>query len=406
MSTFNPKKTGRGLSTDIIHGETADSTGFRSLGVPVYRGSSTFFASTKQQQAPVDPLGLDYSYGLHGNPTQYTLAGRLASIEGAKHALVCPSGLNAITLVAHALLKPGSHWLIPDNVYGPVVGLAHSMKAWGVEYSTYDSTRAESLIDQLQPNTQLVWLEAPGSLTFETPDLAAIIAACKKHPNQPITGIDNTYSAGMAFKPFDNGIDISVQALTKYQSGHADVLMGAVLAVDTATFAKVERVNRLWGVGVSPTDCEHVLRGLNTLPLRYEAQAKAGFEIAQWLQKQPNVLCVLHPLLPECPGHSHFKKYFAQAAGLFSFVLKPNASNDDAANLVDSLQTFKIAYSWGGPESLATVVGIPPVRKQQLAERLGFTKVSDIGPAIRLAIGLEDVTDLKEDLRQALDAIE
>lgn len=397
MSTFKHKPPTQGLSTEIVHSKPVSAEGFSALPVPVYRGSSTFFENTAAQRAPVNPIGLDYSYGLHGNPTQYTLAKKLAEIEGATHALVCPSGLTGIALVAQACLKSGDHWLIPENVYGPVQALARSLHAdYGVEFSEYDPYNAGSLTTLLRPNTKLVWTEAPGSLTFEVPDLQAIVTLAKAHGAR--TGIDNTWAAGIAYKPFEHGFDFSVQALTKYQCGHADVLMGAVLSNNTKAFADVERKNRVLGLGVSPADCDLLLRGLLTLPLRYKQQAKNGLVVAKALQEHPAIARVLHPEFAECPGHEFYKRDFDGFASIFSVVLKPELSDEQACAIIDNLKLFKIAYSWGGPESLALVVNVPESRKRYLADSKG-----NCGPILRLAIGLEEPADLIADLMQAFD---
>jgi cysteine-S-conjugate beta-lyase len=242
MSTFDNKPKALKLSTHLVHSPAVGPEGYNSLATPVYRGSSTFFLNTAAQRAQVDVLGLDYSYGLHGNPTQYTLAKKLAEIEGAKHALVCASGLAAIALVVKACLKQGEHWLLPENAYGPVRLLAEDLLSFGIEYSEYDPCDLSSLAKQLRPNTRLVWAEAPGSLTFEVPDLKSIVQLTQSQNIR--TAIDNTWSAGIALKPFELGFDYSVQALTKYQNGHADVLMGAVLSNNTEHFAAVEHKNR------------------------------------------------------------------------------------------------------------------------------------------------------------------
>lgn len=400
MSTFKHKPPTQGLSTEIVHSKPVSAEGFSALPVPVYRGSSTFFENTAAQRAPVNPIGLDYSYGLHGNPTQYTLAKKLAEIEGATHALVCPSGLTGIALVAQACLKSGDHWLIPENVYGPVQALARSLHAdYGVEFSEYDPYNAGSLTTLLRPNTKLVWTEAPGSLTFEVPDLQAIVTLAKAHGAR--TGIDNTWAAGIAYKPFEHGFDFSVQALTKYQCGHADVLMGAVLSNNTKAFADVERKNRVLGLGVSPADCDLLLRGLLTLPLRYKQQAKNGLVVAKALQEHPAIARVLHPEFAECPGHEFYKRDFDGFASIFSVVLKPELSDEQACAIIDNLKLFKIAYSWGGPESLALVVNVPESRKRYLADSKG-----NCGPILRLAIGLEEPADLIADLMQAFDMVQ
>lgn len=390
-----------GTSTQAVHGTQVSPDGFNALATPVYRGSSTFFANTAAQRARVDVLGLDYSYGLHGNPTQYTLAQRLADIEGAKHCLVCPSGLNAIMLIATAVLKTGQHWLIPGNVYNPVHGLAVRLKTdFGIQFDVYDPLDLDSLESLVRPETRLLWAEAPGSITFEVPDLTRLLGLARQH--HLLSAIDNTWSAGLAYKPFaphaaSVGFDFSVQALTKYQCGHADVLMGAVLSSNTSAFAEVEKRNRCFGVGVSPEDCALVLRGLLTLPLRYKAQSDSALEIASWLKSQPEVGKVLHPAMPECPGHLHFKAHFTGSASVFSVLLKTGYGDAHACRFVDALKLFRIAYSWGGPESLALAGDLPPDRLNQILD--------GHGSLVRLAIGLEDTQDLKADLRQALTAM-
>jgi cysteine-S-conjugate beta-lyase len=396
MSTFEHKASRWALSTQIVHSKAIGPEGFSSQAVPTYRGSSTFFESTAAQRSAVNPIGLDYSYGLHGNPTQYTLAKRLAEIEGANHALVCPSGLTGIALVAQACLSSGDHWVIPDNVYGPVQSLARYLQLHsGIRFSEYDPMDPDSLVQVCEPGTRLVWTEAPGSLTFEVPDLQALLKIAQNKGLR--TGIDNTWAAGIAYKPFEQGFDFSVQALTKYQCGHADVLMGAVLSNNTQAFSDLERVNRIMGLGVSPTDCELVLRGLLTLPLRYKQQGDNALRIANALSKHPAIERVLHPALSQCPGHEFFARDFKGMASVFSIILKSGFTDSQACAIVDALALFKIAYSWGGPESLALVVNVPDSRRTRLLDKQG-----QCGPILRLAIGLEDPDDLLQDLTTAL----
>ena len=232
----------------------------------------------------------------------------------------------------------------------------------GIEFSEYDPCNADTVQSAIRSNTKLIWTEAPGSLTFEVPDLKSILATAKAQGIR--TGIDNTWSAGIAYKPFEHGFDFSVQALTKYQCGHADVLMGAVLSNNTAAFADVERKNRILGLGVSPTDCSLVLRGLLTLPLRYAKQAESGLQVAKALSRNTAIAKVLHPEFEECPGHAFYKRDFNGFASIFSVVLKPEFTDAQACKIVDNLKLFKIAYSWGGPESLALVVNVPDSRKR------------------------------------------
>jgi cystathionine beta-lyase len=396
MSTFTNHKSAHSLCTTIIHSEAVSSEGYSTLTVPVYRGSSTFFENTTAQRAPINPIGLDYSYGLHGNPTQYTLAKKLAEIEEATHSLVCPSGLAAIALMAQSCLKSGDHWLIPENVYGPVKLLAQNLQRdYSVEFSEYDPCDSNSVKTLLKNNSQLIWTEAPGSLTFEVPDLQTIVALAKNHG--ALIGIDNTWSAGITFKPFKHGFDLSVQALTKYQCGHADVLMGAILSDNIQIFSNIENKNRLLGLGVSPADCDLILRGLLTLPLRYHQQSKNALMVAMELKQHPSIARVLHPAFSDCIGHEFFKRDFTGSASVFSVVLQSNFTEEQAYKIIDSLKLFKIAYSWGGPQSLGLVVNVPHTRKRYLTDSNGHT-----GPIIRLAIGLEDPKDLIEDLIQAL----
>ncbi|NJM31945.1 MAG: cystathionine beta-lyase [Limnobacter sp.] len=430
MSTFKPNEILKNthLQTRLVHTQAIGPEGFKSLSTPVYRGSSLFFENTAAQRAAINPLGLDYSYGVHGNPTQFTLAKKLAMLEGCQHGLIVPSGLSAIATTVLGLLKTGDHWLLPDNVYGPAQLLAKDLAcSAGISFSTYNPMDLQTLANQLTPETRLVWVEAPGSLTFETPDLAELkkivkqdffdLVAQRKHSGNlssdkksadnplsqaavrtPLLAIDNTYAAGIAFKPFEFGFDVSVQALTKYQCGHADVLMGAVLADNTEVFAAIERKNRVLGLCVSPEDCALVLRGLLTLPLRYHHQAENALQIAKWLQAQPEVLCVLHPLMPDAPGHQAFVNHFSAAASVFSVVFKPEFTDNHAAAFVDELKLFHIAYSWGGPESLATVVQLPPARFNGLRQQYR----RNAGPTVRLCIGLEAPEDLITDLQESL----
>ena len=391
MSTFPKEDNPFSLETRLLHSQSVDKTGFNVLPTAVNRGSTVFFNNTSAQRADVNALGLDYSYGLHGNPTQYQLAKQLAMIEGALHTLVVPSGLNAIALVGLSLLKTGDHWLIPDNVYNPTYQLAKLWKAdFGIEFDVYNPTNISHVSDTIRSNTKLIWIEAPGSLTFEIPDIAALVELCKtKHIT---SAIDNTWSAGLSFKPFDHEIDISIQALTKYQGGHSDVIMGSISCNNTPLFARIENRNRLLGIGVSPDDCSLVLRGLHTLHLRYHAQAKSAVTLAQWLLNHPSIERVLHPALPSCDSHTLWKKYFTGSASIFSFTLKSPLSDSDACSIVDRLNVFKIGYSWGGPESLALAMPIQPERAKRL----------NTGTIIRLAVGLENVDDLKQDLSNAL----
>jgi cysteine-S-conjugate beta-lyase len=394
MSTFEHSKSNLGLQTELIHEPGVEAQAFHALPHPITRGSTTFFANTAEQRAPIDALGLDYSYGIHGNPTQYTLAKQLARIEQAKHCLLIPSGLNAIAVTALGFLSAGGHWLIPENAYGPVLTLAqHWQEQFNIAFDTYNPLDENNLAQKIQTNTQLIWSESPGSITFEVPKISKLSATAHQF-GIPIA-IDNTWSSGLIFKPFDHGIDISVQSLTKYQGGHADVIMGAVTGNNTELFAKIENQNRILGMAVSPDDCALVLRSLKTLPLRHKEQAKVALELAEFIKSQPQVNRLLHPAHPDCPGHQNWLSDFTGAASLFAFTLKPEFTDKDAVRFVDALRVFHIGYSWGGPESLALAYNLPMNRQTHIGN----------GPLIRLAIGLEDPNDLKADLLQAFELL-
>jgi cysteine-S-conjugate beta-lyase len=394
VSTFKASQSGLGLQTDLIHEPGVDPSGFNALPHAVCRGSTTFFENTAAQRKPVDALGIDYSYGLHGNPTQYTLALQLAKIEQAKHCLLLPSGLTAIAIVGLALLRAGDHWCLPANAYGPAHSLARQWTAqFNIDFDVYDPMSPQDLSQRIRPNTRLIWMETPGSLTFEIPDIPAL-AAVARHAGIP-SCIDNTWSSGLHFKPFAHGVDISIQALTKYQGGHADVIMGSVCSNNTPLFAKIELQNRLLGLGVSPEDCALVLRSLITLPLRHREQARVALELAQWIATQPLVDRLLHPAFASCPGHANWQRDFTGMASLFAFTLKPPLKDADAVAFVDALRVFHIGYSWGGPESLALAFEMPVDRQAHIGR----------GPLIRLAIGLEDPLDLKNDLQRAFQTI-
>ncbi len=394
MSTFEKKQSALGLQTQLVHEPGVDPEGFNALPHAVHRGSTTFFKNTAEQRKPVDVLGTDYSYGLHGNPTQYTLAKQLAKIEEAKHCLLLPSGLTAIAIIGLALLKTGDHWLLPDNAYGPALSLAKQWKMqFNIDFDVYDALNTADLENKCRPNTKLLWTETPGSITFEVPDLAALCAVAKAR-KIPVC-VDNTWSSGLHFKPFSHGADLSIQALTKYQSGHADVIMGSVCSNNTELFSQVERQNRLLGFGVSPDDCALILRSLHTLNLRHREQARVALDIATWVATQPEVARLLHPAFPSCPGHANWLRDFSGSASLFAFTLSENLSDADAVRFVDALQVFHIGYSWGGPESLALAFEMPANR----------TLHTGRGPLIRLAIGLEDPQDLKADLENAFKAL-
>ncbi|NBQ91882.1 MAG: cystathionine beta-lyase [Betaproteobacteria bacterium] len=385
-------------STGLIHHPYRAPEGFASPVVPVAKASTVLFrdmAHLRQQQW-VDKSG--YTYGLHGTPTTFTLEARLASLEGAAHALLTPSGLSAIAVVDQAVLSSGDHLLIPDNAYAPNRALArHELARWGISHDVYDALDVASLRRALRPNTKLVWVEAPGSITMEFPDLPGLVKAVRDGAPQAVVALDNTWGAGLAFDAFELGqglsVDLTIHALTKYPSGGGDVLMGSICVDDRSLHDQLAWTHSRLGVGVGANDVEVVLRSLPTMALRYAAQDEAARSLASWCAGQPGVRRVLHPALRGSPGHEHWASLCRAAAGIFSIEVEPRFSAARVDAFVESLTLFGIGWSWGGALSLA----VPYDTKGLRSLRHDYE-----GVIVRLSIGLEDVEDLRADLAQGL----
>lgn len=392
--------------TDLIHHPYQPPAKFAAPQPGVFKASTVFFADVAAMRARDWKTKAGYTYGLHGTPTTFTLEERLATLEGGTDCLLVPSGLAAISLVAFALLKTGSEVLIPDNAYGPNKALAAGELAnFGVSYRLYDAMDPDDLAAKLSDRTQLVWLEAAGSVTMEFPDLPALVAVCRERG--VVTALDNTWGAGLAFAPFDldgsgQGVDISVHALTKYPSGGGDVLMGSVTTRDTRLHQalKLTHMRMGWGVGVG--DVETLLRALPSIALRYEAHDRSAREIAHWLQSRDEIAQVLHPSLEGSPGHANWQRLCGaadRAAGLFSVVFDERFSAEQVDRFCDSLRLFKLGYSWGGPISLVVPYDIGLMRDASVA------RWPHRGTLVRFSVGLEAVEDLLADLAQALAAL-
>jgi cysteine-S-conjugate beta-lyase len=332
-----------------------------------------------------------YTYGLHGTPTSFTLEARLAEIEDGKYGLLAPSGLAAIAMVDFAFLKSGDDVLIPENVYNPNRELGSWLaKDFGIATRFYDPLIGAGIAELIQPNTKLIWTEAPGSVTMEVSDIPAICSAA--HDRGVLVAIDNTWSAGIAFRAFEHGVDIVMQALTKYQSGGSDVLMGAIITRDKELKHRLELAHMRLGFGVSMEDAYLVLRGLPTMKLRFDAHDAAARKVAAWLQARPEIAKMLHPAFPDCPGHATWKRDFSGAGGLFSVLFDSRYTEAQTDRFVDSLKLFKIGFSWGGANSLCV-----PYRVQAMRKNWG-----DQGQLVRFNIGLEDPADLIADIERAL----
>jgi cystathionine beta-lyase len=379
------------LQTDLIHHPYRPPTGFESPQVATHKASTVIFADTAALRARDWRSKAGYTYGLHGTPTTFILEERIATLEGGRHAVLVPSGLAAISLVNLALLQQGDEVLLPANVYGPSRELArHELARMGITHRVYDPLDAAALAGMISPRTRLVWLEAAGSVTMEFPDLTGLIAAAQSHG--VLTAIDNTWGAGIAFNAFTLGIDVVMQALTKYPSGGGDVLMGSVTTVDDALHERIKLTHMRLGLGVGANDVELVLRSLPSMVLRYHAHDAAARTLATGLAQRPEVARVLHPALAGSPGHAHWQATCSAAAGLFSVLFDARFSQEQVDRFVNALKRFRIGYSWAGPMSLVVPYDLNVLRPGT-AER---------GALVRFSIGLEAVADLQADLEQAL----
>ncbi len=381
----------KSLQTLLTTTDYRPPEGFAAFPSAIHHASTVLFKDVAALRARNWQDKNSYTYGLHGTPTTFTLEARLAEIEGGSDCLLAPSGLAAIAMVDLALLKTGDDLLVPDNVYNPNRELANWLqKDFGITARFYDPLIGDGIADLIQPNTKLVWVEAPGSVSMEVPDVPAICRAAKAR-GVPVA-LDNTWSAGLALRAFEHGVDIVMQALTKYHSGGSDVLMGAVITRDKALLRKLEMAHMRLGMGVSADDTYLVLRGLPTMKLRFDAHDAAARKVAAWLKARPEISKVLHPAFEDCPGHEVWKRDFSGAGGLFSVLFDPKYAEEQTDRFIDSLQLFKIGYSWGGANSLAV-----PYRIAQMRSRW-----EGAGQLVRLNIGLEDADDLIADLQQAL----
>jgi cystathionine beta-lyase len=395
--------------THLIHHPYQPPAEFAAPQPAVHKASTVFFPDVAAMRSREWKDKSAYTYGLHGTPTSYVLEERIASLEGGSECLLVPSGLAALGLVALSLLKSGDEVLVPDNAYGPNKAIVEGeLKGWGITHQYYNPMDPEDLEAQISSRTKLVWLEAAGSVSLEFPNLVEMVRICQRR--KVSTALDNTWGAGLAFCPFDLvpgaspalGVDISAHALTKYPSGGGDVLMGSVVTRNPALHLKLKLTHMRFGFGVGMNDVEAVLRALPSIDIRYKAHDVATRILAAWAQTQSEFVQVLHPSLPESPGHSHWMSLTGgktgTAAGLFSVMLDPRFDQNAVDAFCDALRLFKIGYSWGGPISL-----VVPYELESM--RAGWPTHLLRGTLVRFSVGLEDVEDLQADLAQALLAL-
>ncbi|MGA7959695.1 MAG: cystathionine beta-lyase [Xanthobacteraceae bacterium] len=359
---------------------------------PVYHASTVLYPNAEDFLAH----RARYQYGRRGTPTTEALELALQELEGPQCAGVSllPSGLAAISAALLSVVRAGDHVLVTDSAYGPTRNFCGQiLSRLGVTTSYYDPGIGAGIAALLQPNTRAVYLESPGSLSFDMQDVTAIAKAA--HANGTLVLMDNTWATPLYFRPLDHGVDLVIQAGTKYIGGHSDIMLGTVSA-NAATVAELKNTVRLTGLCEGPDDVYLGLRGLRTLGIRLDRHYQSGLAVARWLESRPEVLRMLHPALPSHPGHALWKRDFTGASGLFSMVLKPVPKKAYHA-FVNTLELFGIGASWGGYESLAIPFDCTPLRTA--------TRWEPGGPTVRFHIGLEAVEDLTADLERGFAAL-
>ncbi|MDB5740773.1 MAG: Cystathionine beta-lyase [Alphaproteobacteria bacterium] len=358
-------------------------THFGAVNTPVYRASTILYPDLASVKANTQP----YTYGRRGTPTTKSFEDAISELEGADKTVTVTSGLQAAALAILSVCNSADHLLMVDCVYEPSrIFCERTLKRFGVEVSYYPPTA--DIAPYLKPNTKAVFCESPGSLTFEIQDIAAIAKIAHAHGASVL--MDNTWATPIFFQPLKHGVDLSIQAATKYVGGHADVMLGYV-AANAAHAARLHQTHGDMGLYASGDDVFLGLRGLRTLPVRLARHQETGLALARWLQQQPEVARILHPALESDPGHALWMRDYSGACGLFGMVLKP-ASEAAVAAFVDGLAHFGIGYSWGGFESLIVPAHIRRTAMPFEAE----------GPVLRIHAGLEDAGDLIADLDRGL----
>ncbi|CAM5761660.1 cystathionine beta-lyase [Bosea minatitlanensis] len=383
------------LETRIV---TSGRDAAKAAGIvnpPVHRASTVLFSTLAAlREAQKDPVR-NLLYGRLGTQSTFALQDALAEVEGGYAAIACPSGMAAIAVALMALVKTGDHILVVDTVYDPVRAfLAQTMARFGVEVTYYPPSLGGDIADLIRPETRVVLCESPGSHSFEVQDVPAIAAAA--HAAGAVVMMDNTWATPLYFRPFEHGVDVSLQAATKYIVGHSDCEMGAIICTE-AVFPAIKQQAMRLGICVSADDCYLALRGLRTLAARMPRHQETGLALARWFSQQPEVETVLHPALPGAPGHALWKRDFRGASGLFGVVFRDGVSEEGIRALVDHRRLFGIGFSWGGFESL-----ILPTDPRKLHPNTSWPYQ---GPSIRIHAGLESPDDLIADLAEGMAAL-
>ena len=378
-------------TTRLIHPTAKPPRGFSSLVTPVFRGSTTLFQHAADVRDTWNHDDAPYTYGSYGTPTTLELATRIAELEKAHRTFITPGGMSALTLVYFAFLSAGDHVLIPESVYGPSRAFANEiLRKLNIEVEYYEPLEGERTVSRLKPNTRLVWCESPGSITMEVQDVPAIAEAA--HTQGVTVALDNTWAAGVFFEPFAHGVDVSVQALTKYVGGHSDLLLGSVSVRNDSLYRRVGETHGHLGMVVSPDDCSLALRGLQTLHVRLRTIEQSALKVAAWLAQRSEIERVLHPAFPSCPGHAMWQRDFTGSTGLFSVVFRAPINKAQLQAFMDRLTLFRMGYSWGGVTSLVVTPALEGAPNAKVyGDRL-----------VRFYVGLEGPADLIHDLEKAL----
>ena len=394
--TDHSEGTGKpeGYFTRLSHAGRAGTNVRGFVNVPVHRGSTMLYASMSERtNAASERLEQRPHYGTGGNATHWALENVVAEIEGGTRCQIVSTGLAAVTVPLLAYLKSGDHVLMPDSCYGPARNFCDNfLSKMGITTTYYDPTLTAAAITPLfQPNTTVLYLESPGSHTFEVQDVPALSAVAKSKGAKVL--MDNTWGIHH-FQPFKHGVDVSIQALTKYIVGHSDVLLGSITVNSHEDWERVKTTSNILGQYASPDDCWLALRGARTMGVRMDRQEKSALEVAAWLRTRPEVKSVLHPALPGAPGHDLWKRDFTGACSLFGIVYRDDISRESVHAMAEALQLFGKGASWGGFESLALPTG------GSITRTAGTGAFG--GEMMRLHIGLEDTNDLVADLEQGL----
>lgn len=384
------KKDEAAPETRLIHTRDA-RLGRVTVNPPVERASTVLF----RDEAGL--YGVKPTYGRMGLTVHRELEAAMGELEGATHTRLAGNGLQACALAIASVVSAGDHLLFTDSAYGPTARFCERrLKAMGIEAERFDPRSGGEIASLFRPNTKAIFLEAPGSLTFEITDTPAIVAAASQRGIRTI--LDNTWGAGLLHQPLALGVDISVQALTKYAVGHADAFGGAVMTRSSSLYTRIAAASEDWGITLAPDDAYLALRGLRSLHTRLKAHEAAGLEMAHWLDGRPEVDSVLHPALPGSPDNALWQRDFSGSNGLFGVILKP-VPEGGLERFFNALSLFSLGFSWGGFESLV----IPC--DQQLERMKGSWTETRAGPLLRFHIGLEATRDLKADLEAAFKAI-